>query len=50
MNFEDIEKMKEENKLMRIELQKLKMISIDSASVAFGDLTPRSNQGILSRI
>lgn len=55
MNFEDIEKMKEENKLMRLELQKLKMLNSDSGSVLGGggmggDHTPRSHNGILNKI
>lgn len=45
LNYEDIEKMKEENKLMRLELQKLKMITSDIGSNYNGDLSPKSFQG-----
>ncbi len=51
MNYEDIEKMKQENKAMRLELQRLKQIGVSDVGSAYGgggDTSPRSNLGALS--
>ena len=47
LNYEDIEKMKEENKAMRLELQRLRMIAASDIGSAYGggESSPRSNIG-----
>jgi len=47
MNYEDIEKMKQENKQMRLELQRLKMLASDAGSNYNGETTPRSLSGVV---
>ena len=48
MNYEDIERMKQENKQMRLELQRLKMLASDVGSnYNGGETTPRSFSGVV---
>ncbi|CDW83904.1 kinesin motor domain containing protein [Stylonychia lemnae] len=45
VNYEDVEKMKQENKQMRLELQRLRMMASDVGSNYNGDISPKSFQG-----
>ena len=47
LNYEDVERMKEENKAMRLELQRLRMIAASDIGSAYGggESSPRSNIG-----
>lgn len=42
LNYDEIEKMKHENKMMRLELQKIRNINSDVASSYNGDVSPKS--------